>query len=279
MFKRFTDKFKEYTLSNDKFINEIIIDVDDYDLKPYLLNDIIKLLEKVILNKLSADLLFQKNYWSWGFVTIYYSNFYMAQLLNKIAGKFFLYKQQNFNKYVQFNKDIDLYNIPQSNNGETSHLREFKQLKNNYAYIKTWNDVKLQPILDKIGLKKKDILFKYTIDNDIKESEIRNEINYKLNNYQEIAVSQKENILNLKIYKLIIEKNNCNCRKFKNFELVKINHFRMKFLSILIQEIIIINPAFKLKIERLKNKINNKYDIEFHSVNENIKMEIERIFG
>ena len=62
MFEKFTDKFSEYTMSDSRFINDIVIEADDYSLDAYLLNDIVKLLDKVILNKLSSDLLFQKNY-------------------------------------------------------------------------------------------------------------------------------------------------------------------------------------------------------------------------
>ena len=277
MFEKFTDKFADYTMSHTNYINEIITDEDNYNLDKYLLNDILKLLEKSILNKLSSDLLFQKNYWSWGFVTIYYSNFYMAQALNKISGNFYMYKNNRFNKLITYDRDTGLYCVPTENNGETAHIREFKRLKDNFSYIKTWKDEKINELLSHFSISNKDILFKYTIDNEIKESEIRNEINYRLKNYNEIILDSKKQDCRKKIYNLLLTTYRCNCNKFKNFELVKINHYRMIFLSILIQEIKNHNPAFKTKIVRLKEKLNIKYNQEFHDVNENVIKNIERL--
>ncbi len=277
MFKKFTDKFQDYTLSSDKFINEVIEDIDDYDLKAYLLNDTIKLLEKTIVNKLSADLLFQKNYWSWGFVTIYYSNFYMAQLLNKIAGKFYLYKTDKFNKLIQYDKDSQMYNVSSNNNGESSHLREFKQLKSNFSYLKTLEDEKLRSLLNIVTVNNKDILFRFTIDNDIKESELRNEINYRLKYYNEIEQNKKTQKLNIRLYQLILENKVCNLKDHRVFNLVQINQKRFLFLNIIIDEIKCINPAFKLKLQRLYYHLSLKYDNEFHNVNNITKEQIKEL--
>ena len=275
---KFTEKFEDYTLSSDSFVNDYITEVDSYDLSPYLLNDILKLLEKSILNKLSADLLFQKNYWSWGFVTIYYSNFYMVQVLNRIAGNFFMFKSKNFNKNITYDKLNNLYAVPPQNNGETSHLREFKKLKDNFAYIKTWDDDKLQELLQIINVENKDILFKYTIDNDIKESEIRNEINYRLKEYQEIEYNNRKNILYRKIYNKIINNNFCLFKDDRAFNLIQINQKRFLFLSIFIKEIKEINPSFKIKLTRMGQKLEEKYDNEFHSVNLDIKESIKGLY-
>lgn len=278
MFKKFTDKFDEYTMSDDRFINDIIIDVDNYDFRAYLLNDILKLLDKVILNKLSADLLFQKNYWSWGFITIYYSNFYMTQILNRINGNFYIFKNNSFNKNIKYDKNIKMYNVPAANNGETTHIREFKRLKDNFSYIKRdWNDEKIAKILEIVKVKNKDLLFKYTIDNDIKESEIRNAINYKLNHYQEIELEQKEILFNQKVYDLIITDRQCRCDNYSSFELVQINQKRFLFLSILINEIVDVNPAFKIKLNRLNENLNLKYNTEFHNVNLHLKNSIKEL--
>jgi hypothetical protein len=275
VFKKFTDKFSEYTISDSRFINDIITEAGDYSLDAYLLNDIVKLLEKVILNKLSSDLLFQKNYCSWGFVTTYYSNFYMTQILNRIVGNFFMYKTNNFNKNIKYDKESLLYNVPENNNGETSHLREFKKLKSNFSYIKTWNDIKLQNLLDIIQVKNKDLLFKYTIDNEIKESEIRNEINYRLYHYKEIELEQKARLFNQKIYNLITTNKQCRYNNYPSFELLQINQKRFLFLSILIKEIIQVNPAFKLKLRRLNESLELKYNNKFHNVNIHIKNSIK----
>lgn len=275
MFEKFTDKFSEYTMSDSRFINDIVIEANDYSLDAYLLNDIVKLLDKVILNKLSSDLLFQKNYWSWGFVTIYYSNFYMTQILNRIVGNFYIYKAKNFNKYLTYDKNSCLYNVPEDNNGETSHLREFKKLKSNFSYIKTWDNTKLKNLLDIVQVKNKDLLFKYTIDNEIKESEIRNEINYRLHHYKEIELEQKVRLFNKKVYNLITTNKQCRCSNYPSFELLQINQKRFLFLSILIKEIIQVNPALKLKLKRLNKYLELKYNNEFHNVNIHIKDSIK----
>lgn len=277
MFSKFIRKFQDYTLSNDKFINEAIEDIDVYDLKLYLLNDIIKLLEKSLLNKLSADLLFQKNYWSWGFVTIYYSNFYMAQLLNKIVGKFYLYKANDFNKLVSYDKTNNMYSVPQDNNGESSHLREFKQLKNNFSYLKILEDKKLKLLFDVVKIDNKDTLFKFTIDNEIKESEIRNEINYRLKYYKEIEQNQKLKQINANFYQLILNGKVCLFKDNRALNLVIINQKRFLFLNILINNIKKINPAFKLKLQRLEQKLTSKYSDEFHNVHQIIKQQIEEL--
>lgn len=279
MFEKFTDKFSEYTMSDDRFINDIINEADEYSLNAYLLNDILKLLDKIILNKLSSDLLFQKGYWSWGFVTIYYSNFYMAQLLNRITGNFFMYKRDKFNKYISYNQDTNLYNVPSQNNGETSHLREFKKLKNNFSYIKMWDDEKLQDLLDLVKVENKDLLFKYTIDNEIKESEIRNEINYRLKHYQEIEYNSRKNIAYAKIYNKIIHDNFCLLKDKQAFNLVQVNQKRFLFLAIFIEEIRNINPAFKLKMERLDKHLESKYMNEFHNVNSHIRNSIKGLLS
>jgi len=274
---KFTDKFQDYTLSNDALISDIIEEIGEENLEPYLLNDILKLLDKVILNKLSADLLFQKKYWSWGFVTIYYSNFYMTQLLNRIAGDFFMYKNNSFNKNIKYNKDNKLYTIPMTNNGETSHLREFKKLKNNFSYIKTWNDNKIRPLLDIINIENKNLLFKYTIDNDIKESEIRNEINYRLKSYKEIEYNQRKNNFHYNIYKKIINNNFCKLKEQRAFNLIQINHKRFLFLQIFIKEIVNNNSAFKIKVQKLDNKLEDKYANEFSDVNIEVKNSVKRL--
>lgn len=279
MFKRFTGKFSEYTMSDSRFIGDIITEADSYNLEQYLLNDILKLLDKIILNRLSSDLLFQKNYWSWGFITTYYSNFYMAQLLNRIVGSFYMYKNESFNKYITYDKNLSLYNVPQNKNNEPSHLREFKRLKDNFSYTKTWNDIELKKLLDIINLESKDLLFKYTIDNEIQESKIRNEINYRLKNYKEIEYSSKKNLQYSKIYKKIINGEFCNLKDERNFNIVQINQKRFLLLSILIKEIIAVNSAFKIKLNRLNESLEQKYETEFHNVNQNIKTSIQGLLN
>lgn len=280
MFEFYTNKFKDFTVSSDKTVNEAIrtaiVSNDSFvDLKIYLLNDILILIEKAILNKLSSDIQFKKNYWTWGFVTIYYSNFYLAQILNRLSDKFFVYVDDNFNKAIQFDSTSNLYDLTLQKDGSSSHEREFKILQKNYERIKPW---KINKVSDfnkiatavKINLPAIN-LFKYTIDNEIKESKIRNEINYQLKHYKEINLEPKNLNRYKRWYDDIITSNKVNSHYPDYFQLLIINEKRFLFLSMLLDEIKAINPAFKIKIERLSEKINEKYDKTFHNVNSSTK--------
>jgi hypothetical protein len=280
MFEFYTDKFKDFTVSSDKTVNEAIknaINNNDsfVDLKIYLLTDILVLIEKAILNKLSSDIQFQKNYWTWGFVTVYYSNFYLAQILNRLSDKFFVYIDDNFNKAIQFDSNYNLYDLTLQKDGNSSHEREFKILQKNYERIKPWkvnNANNFNVIANAIKINIPAInLFKYTIDNEIKESKIRNEINYQLKHYKEINLESKNLTIYKKWYDDIIVNNKVNSHYPDYFQLLIINEKRFLFLSILLNEIKAINPAFKIKIQRLEQNINKKYNTTFHNVNKNTR--------
>jgi hypothetical protein len=47
------------------------------DVNNYILTDIEKLVSKAVLNICAADNLIRKGYFSWGFVTSYYANFFL----------------------------------------------------------------------------------------------------------------------------------------------------------------------------------------------------------
>lgn len=280
MFEFYTNKFKDFTVSNDKTVNEIILEEHQngniiFSLERVLLNDIVILLEKSILNKLSSDIQFQKNYWTWGFVTVYYSNFYLAQILNRISDKFYIYINDNLNKEAIYKNNS--YEFGQ-NNGDNTHQREFKLLKANYSKIKLYGDKKLKSILDFFNTTNKDMIFKYTIDNEVKESEIRNRINYQLRHYKEINLERKNLDRYKRWYDDIIISNKVNSHYPDYFQLLIINEKRFLFLAMLLNEIKAINPAFKIKIERLSEKINEKYDSTFHEVNSNTKALIGELF-
>ena len=274
MFEFYTNKFKDFTLSSDKTVNEIILEEFNngnsiFPLEKVLLNDILILLEKSILNKLSSDIQFQKNYWTWGFVTVYYSNFYLAQILNRLSDKFYIYINDGLNKEVVYKNNY--YEFGQ-NNRDNTHQREFKLLKSNYSTIKTYGDIRLKLIFDILQITEKDKIFKYTIDNEIKESEIRNRINYQLKHYKEINLEHKNLDRYKRWYDDIIISNKVNSHYPDYFQLLIINEKRFLFLAMLLNEIKAINPAFKIKIERLSEKINEKYDSTFHDVNLNTRV-------
>lgn len=280
MFKFYTNKFKDFTVSSNETVNEVILEEYQneniiFPLERVLLNDIVILLEKYILNKLSSDIEFQKNYWTWGFVTVYYSNFYLAQILNRLSDKFYIYIDDKINREIIYKNNS--YEFGQKN-GDNTHQREFKLLKANYSKIKTMGDKQLKPLFDIFKITDKDKIFKYTIDNEIKESEIRNKINYQLKHYKEISLEHKNLDRYKKWYDDIIINNKSNSHYPDYFQLLVINEKRFLFLTILLNEIKAINPAFKIKIERLSEKINEKYDSRFHKVNSSTKALIGELF-
>ncbi len=275
MFEFYTDKFKNFTCSSDKTVNEVIVEFVSseqsiFTLDDYLLSDVVRLLEKSILNKLSSDLQFKNNYWSWGFVTVYYSNFYLAQILNRLSNKFYIFANKNINKEISYDTTSGAYYFGQ-NNGDNTHQREFKLLKSNYSKLKTFTDSQLLPILITTKLQTKDEVWKYTFDNIIKESEIRNIINYQLKHYREIELKNKTIDSYKKFYENILTNTRYSSHYPDYFQLLMINEKRFLFLSMLIQEIKTNNPGFEIKINKLKENIENKYTTIFHDVNPETK--------
>lgn len=279
MFENLIDKFENFTVSSDKTVNQHVIEYRDgqrsaLDLNLVLLNDCLILLEKAILNKLSSDLLFKQNYWTWGFVTVYYSNFYLAQILNRLSNRFYVYARKDINIEITFDVSCDIYVIGQ-NNGDNTHQREFKLLKANYSRYKTERNDKISQILSAVHLKNKDTMFKYTIDNEIKESEIRNQINYQLKHYKEIHIEDKTILTYRKWYEKILNNQKFSSTYPNYFQLLMINEKRFLFLAVLLKEIKAKNSGFSIKLDGMHNKIKAKYSTVFHDVDTRTKNLIE----
>lgn len=133
----------------------------------YILTDIEKLLSKSILNICATDYLIKQGYFSWGFVTSYYANFFLVQALNRT--------QLNFTTWVESSIDCLTKNyqkqtleIKTISRSSDQHQREFQRFFENFRHFRNrkgidryWN----------IGLTPFDLG---------NESEIRNKINYEL---------------------------------------------------------------------------------------------------
>jgi len=248
------DKFQNYTYNDTRSISEYLtvlkesntLDENNVEIQEYLLPEILILLKKAILNKFSSDLLFQKNYWSWGFVSLYYSNFFLAQLLNRLKGNFFtridgiknIYLDISTNKYI-------LINI--NTNSRDTHKKELEKLRENYLVFIT--DTKYR----------KAIPDDYTRRPFFNESKIRNDINYTLKYYKEFDSLFYENI----------DIKNCKIdyTKYKNFSInefriLEINNsrFQLSFdiLSIIQQN----NSTFKEKYNEFITQLRYKMMIE-----------------
>jgi len=152
-----------------------------YHLNNYILSDTEKLWSKAIINALSADILLQNGYVSWGLVTSYYSSFFSIQALNRLQLNFNLWTQhsiicQNIN-YVH--QEVKFLKVDQS---KGSHENQFHLFFKNYQLFKNrtgidryWN----------IGLQSSRYGF---------EPGIRNEVNYSLSekHFFELTITLSE---------------------------------------------------------------------------------------
>lgn len=159
--------FKEYlkTLykSKDDYERGFIIS----DANNYILTDIEKLLSKAILNICATDYLIKRGYFSWGFVTSYYANFFLIQGLNRTQLSFTTWVDRSIDclsKNYQ-EKTIQIKAIDRSTD---EHQRQFKRFFENFKPFRTrtgidryWN----------IGIRPLDLG---------NEPEIRNKINYEI---------------------------------------------------------------------------------------------------
>ncbi|MFM8006321.1 MAG: hypothetical protein ACKO86_15570, partial [Dolichospermum sp.] len=75
--------FKDYLIKKDKSKGDYEQGFIISNVNNYILTDIEKLLSKAILNICAADNLIKQGYFSWGFVTSYYANFFLIQGLNR----------------------------------------------------------------------------------------------------------------------------------------------------------------------------------------------------
>jgi hypothetical protein len=159
--------FKEYlkTLykSKDDYERGFII----FDANNYILTDIEKLLSKAILNICATDYLIKHGYFSWGFVTAYYANFFLIQGLNRTQLSFTTWVDRSIDCLSQNyqEKTIQIKAIDRSTD---EHQRQFQRFFENFKHLRTrtgidryWN----------IGVRPFDLG---------SEPEIRNKINYEI---------------------------------------------------------------------------------------------------
>lgn len=173
--------FKEYLLSFNKTPDEykkgILLKLDQAT--NYILGDIEKLINKSFLNIISTDLLIKKGYFSWAFITSYYSTFFTIQSLNRLQLEFYLYAGQSY-FFKPKNIVNNEYYIEYSQEKDT-HKREFNLFEKNYIKHPTkgknrfWN----------IALSG----YKYGF-----EPKIRNTINYAITNeiYDEVEFNKED---------------------------------------------------------------------------------------
>ncbi|MBW4557849.1 MAG: hypothetical protein KME59_18300 [Trichormus sp. ATA11-4-KO1] len=75
--------FKDYLINLYKSKEDYETGFIISNVNNYILTDIEKLLSKSVLNICATDYLIKQGYFSWGFVTSYYANFFLVQGLNR----------------------------------------------------------------------------------------------------------------------------------------------------------------------------------------------------
>ena len=91
------NEFQNYTYNKTEIISKYVkdlknsgaLDTNSLQIQEFLLPEIMLLMKKALVNRLSADLLFQNNYWSWGLVTLLTGVAAWSGMLQKILEGFF----------------------------------------------------------------------------------------------------------------------------------------------------------------------------------------------
>lgn len=245
-------KFQNYTFNQDKHISSYLtelknagtLDENNLLIEEYLLPEILILTKKSILNRMSADLLFINNYWSWGFVSLYYSNFFSAQALNRLKGNFYT-RVSNSMKKIEYADNV--YRLLSASGGDT-HKQEFIKLRENYLFLMTNNK------------------YKSSIPDDYQnrpfynESKVRNDVNYGLEHYNEF----EKQITSGFTTNEFLEKYNNNDFEREEFKLLEKNLSRLKLLIDILNKIKDTNTTFELPYETFINnfKVNSKYKFQ-----------------
>ncbi|MBL0703612.1 MAG: hypothetical protein JJV95_06500 [Sulfurospirillum sp.] len=194
IFNDIVNEFQNYSYNDAASISEYLkslndsgsLDSEDLRIREFLLPEVIILLNKSILNRFSTDVLFQNNYWSWGIVTLYYSNFFLSQALNRLKGDFFTfipsYGRGQGRRNIKLDTDGKYKLLSISNAYKDSHGGELKKIKENYSFLlldSTQNNNFLRAI------------------SNINESQIRNKVNYQLTHFKELSLKKFYNNISL----------------------------------------------------------------------------------
>lgn len=264
------------------------LDESNLAIHSFILPEVIKLLNKAILNRLSVDMLFEKNYWSWGFVGLYYSNFFLSQALNRLKGDFFvfipLFGKSKGRKNIQRVSSVFTL-IDTANKYADSHAGELLKFKENYNFLLA-NSTKYSRFL-------------YSIST-LNESEIRNNINYRLDFYNELMSKSFKSGLNFQechlLYKSISNGTNKTQTVCDEFTLLRINNDRFGLIFNILNRISEKNSNFEEPYSKLLSNItseikyNTNYKIlrvlknymddkkNFHTVSTHLEKQIERLW-
>lgn len=225
------------------------------DVNNYILTDIEKLVSKAVLNICAADNLIRKGYFSWGFVTSYYANFFLIQGLNRTQLNFTTWVSRSIDCVEKDYRNKNLHIIAISNSTD-EHQRQFKRFFENFSHFRNrkgidryWN----------IGIKP------FELGN---ESERRNKINYEIcsDAFYELDLDNIEfkKIIKDNLYSPFTEYKE-NSRTFDNYSRrnLKLAIARLRMLTYTLNFIAVRNLEYHSYYQRnMKNRltaINQKY--------------------
>ena len=251
------NEFQNYTYNKTEIISKYVkdlknsgaLDTNSLQIQEFLLPEIMLLMKKALVNRLSADLLFQNNYWSWGLVTLYYSNFFLSQSLNRLKGSFFIRLDGNI-KNIKFNNGN--YTLL-STSGTDSHKKELQELRSNYIFL-AGGSLAENKFLNSLP-------DDYSINPHFNESTIRNDINYTLFYFQEFSTNEIK-------YEIKID----DCKKdyffnnqvsLKEFKLLKINRSRFELLFHILKQIKETNTDFGIEYNKFMLEIEREITYKF----------------
>jgi len=183
--------FKEYVADLDLSSENLESGIDINDSSNYILGDIEKLVDKSIINICAADLLLTKGYFNWGYVTSYYSNFFLIQALNRLMLDFTTYNNKTINCTVK-NYSLDLLTLKYANNSKGSHESQFQNFYSKYSQFKFKKSIDRYWTLGVQPFKKKPEAFLRNIINYHIEKNIYYELDIKLDRFHKIIKDNKK---------------------------------------------------------------------------------------
>jgi len=253
VFNNIVNEFQNYSYNDSTSISEYLknlnasgsLDSEDLRIQEFLLPEVIILLNKSILNRFSTDVLFQNNYWSWGIVSLYYSNYFLSQALNRLKGDFFVQISQLDKRNIKLENGLyKLYtSVPRN-----EHIGEANKFKENYTFLLS-NTTENHKYLKAIST--------------INESNIRNIVNYQLKHYREFSFNE---------FKLGIDFEECyteyenylvNNTQNEEFKLLGINNDKFNLIFHLLNYVEKTNEVFELEFTLFKNKLEKEISYTF----------------
>lgn len=247
--------FKEHLIRLNKTKEDYEKGFTISNVNNYILTDIEKLLSKAVLNICAADHLIKQGYFSWGFVTSYYANFFLIQGLNRTQLNFttWVFRSIDCVEKDYHKKNIEIQGIAKSSD---EHQRQFKRFFENFSHFRNrkgidryWN----------IGIRA------FELGN---ESEIRNKINYEIRNdafYElDLDIVEFQKIIKDNQYSPFI-KDKENTRIFDNYSRnnLKLAIARLRMLTYTLNFIAVRNLEYQSYYKRnMKNRlkaIEDKY--------------------